>query len=148
MKELSPQVVATFTDKGGSYQGHPFLVEAAVSLGGSKLREGLNVYRFANRIPLLFETGADVVTQVCSKKISWSLYHIDIKKDCVGVFVSVVSTKIPFKGTSKEYIGNDVEELQKAVRKAIIGCCQQLRVTLAKNLSEKEEKERKKNLCK
>lgn len=38
-------------------QGHPFLVEAAVSIGGTQVREGINVYRFANRIPLLFETG-------------------------------------------------------------------------------------------
>jgi Topoisomerase VI B subunit, transducer len=37
--------------------GHPFLVEAAVSIGGTQVREGINVYRFANRIPLLFETG-------------------------------------------------------------------------------------------
>ena len=26
-------------------------------------------------------------------------------QDKVGVFVSIVSTKIPFKGTGKEYIG-------------------------------------------
>ena len=64
LKELKPKMVATFTDKSGAHEGHPFLVEAAVSLGGSQVREGINVYRFANRIPLLFEAGADVVTQV------------------------------------------------------------------------------------
>jgi hypothetical protein len=31
------------------------------------------------------------------------------------VFVSIVSTKIPFKGTSKEYIGEDVEPIADAV---------------------------------
>ena len=36
-------------------EGHAFIVEAAVSLGGRDLKPGLNVYRFANRIPLLFE---------------------------------------------------------------------------------------------
>ena len=36
-------------------EGHPFIVEAAVSLGGRDIRPGINVYRFANRIPLLFE---------------------------------------------------------------------------------------------
>ncbi len=36
-------------------EGHAFIVEAAVSLGGRDLRPGLNIYRFANRIPLLFE---------------------------------------------------------------------------------------------
>ena len=36
-------------------EGHAFVVEAAVSRGGRDLKPGINVYRFANRIPLLFE---------------------------------------------------------------------------------------------
>ena len=32
----------------------------------------------------------------------------------VGIFVSIVSTKIPFKGTSKEYIGDDNTEIAEA----------------------------------
>jgi len=71
----------------------PFLVEAAVSIGGEG-HDGLQVYRFANRIPLLFETGADVATQVATKKIAWGNYHIDLKRDNVGVYVSIVSTKV------------------------------------------------------
>ena len=39
----------------GVLEGHAFVVEAAVSLGGRDLKPGLNIYRFANRIPLLFE---------------------------------------------------------------------------------------------
>ena len=121
VKELKPRLVATYSDRPGSHDGHPFLVEAAVSLGGTNLREGINVYRFANRIPLLFEAGADVVTQVATKRINWSSYHIDPRKDNIGVYVSIVSTKIPFKGTSKEYVGDDVMELMQSVRRAIQG---------------------------
>jgi DNA topoisomerase VI subunit B len=148
LKEMCPRLVTTFTDKSGAHEGHPFLVEAAVSIGGPKVREGINVYRFANRIPLLFETGADVVTQVATKRINWSSYHIDSKKDNVGIFVSIVATKIPFKGTSKEYVGDDVIELQHSVKRAIIGCCQQLRVSLALNIKKKEQQERKNTLLK
>ena len=36
-------------------EGHAFIVEAAVSLGGRDIKPGINIYRFANRIPLLFE---------------------------------------------------------------------------------------------
>ena len=35
--------------------GHAFVVEAAVSVGGRDIKPGINIYRFANRIPLLFE---------------------------------------------------------------------------------------------
>lgn len=106
-KVLEPEFIATARDRVSAYEGHPFVVEAAVSLGGKVVKEGVTVYRFANRIPLLFEGGADVATRVALTKIKWSLYKIDYKRDKVGVFVSIVSTKIPFKGTSKEYIGDD-----------------------------------------
>jgi DNA topoisomerase VI B subunit len=106
-KVLEPDLIATARDKPGSHEGHSFVVEAAVSLGGKLAKEGVTVYRFANRIPLLLEGGADVSTRVALTKIRWSQYKIDHKRDKVGVFVSIVSTKIPFKGTSKEYIGDD-----------------------------------------
>jgi DNA topoisomerase VI subunit B len=49
----------------------------------------------------------------------------------VGVFVSIVSTKIPFKGAGKEYIGDDVEEMVGAVKQAIQNCGVQLKVRAA-----------------
>ena len=39
------------------------------------------------------------------KRINWALYKINQTQDRIGVFVSIVSTKIPFKGAGKEYIG-------------------------------------------
>ena len=52
-----PYHIISYTVLSCVITGHPFLVEAAVSIGGTQVREGINVYRFANRIPLLFETG-------------------------------------------------------------------------------------------
>jgi len=101
-KVIEPDVIATAREKPGSYDGHPFIVEAAVSLGGKNAKEGITVVRFANRIPLLFETGADVATRVANSKIKWSSYKIDHKREKITVFVSIVSTKVPFKGTGKE----------------------------------------------
>ena len=145
IKELHPSMVATHTEKAGAHEGHPFLVETAVSLGGKTVREGINVYRFANRIPLLFEVGADVVTIVATKHISWNSYHINKDSDRIGVFVSIVSTRIPFKGTSKEYIGDDVSEMHNAVKKSLQSCCLQLKQHISKNILAKEEKDRKRS---
>jgi DNA topoisomerase VI subunit B len=58
---------------------------------------------------------ASVSTRVANSKIKWSSYKIDHKRDKIGVFVSIVSTKIPFKGTGKEYIGDDITEIQQSV---------------------------------
>lgn len=49
--------------------------------------------------------GSDVITKTAMKRINWALYKINQTQDRIGVFVSIVSTKIPFKGAGKEYIG-------------------------------------------
>nr|KAJ0227801.1 hypothetical protein LSAT_V11C100048390 [Lactuca sativa] len=69
-KVLQPNVVATYMAKRAQvYQGHPFIIEAGVSLGGEYFKQGINIFRFANRVPLLFEQDADVVTTTAMKRI-------------------------------------------------------------------------------
>ena len=147
-KVIEPDIVATARDKPSAYEGHPFIVEAAISLGGKAAKEGINVIRFANRIPLLFEAGADVCTRVAQNKIKWSSYKIDHKKDKISVFVSIVSTKVPFKGTGKEYIGDDITEIQISVKRALQSCCQQLRSQLTKRNALRDAQQRKNRLVK
>jgi hypothetical protein len=183
IKELRPNLIATYSDVNSNnlnnhYEGHPFVIEAAVALGShgnptsSAAKEdekgkssktdndadgtlntkdqqnGIHIYRFANRIPLLFETGADVVTQVATKQVNWGSYLIDPKKDHIGVFISIVSTKIPYKGTSKEYIGADITEISRAVKSAIQQCGLQLKIQLNLSLKAKHDYERKRTLSK
>lgn len=62
LKELRPDLVATHSSPAGVHEGHAFVVEAGVALGGVG-PSGVTVYRFANRIPLLFEGGNDVATK-------------------------------------------------------------------------------------
>lgn len=49
--------------------------------------------------------GSDVITKTALKRINWAAYKINQGSDKIGVFVSIVSTKIPYKGAGKEYIG-------------------------------------------
>jgi DNA topoisomerase-6 subunit B len=147
MKEIRPDLVATASSAVCVYQGHPFVVEAGVCLGG-RGNEGLTVHRFANRIPLLFEGGADVATQTATRRMPWAAYKIDIARDKVGVFVSLVSTKIPFKGTGKEYIGDDITEIREAVKSALQSCCTQMRVKLLRASALRAKANRRKTLIK
>ncbi|KAG9156216.1 hypothetical protein Leryth_021623 [Lithospermum erythrorhizon] len=148
IKELHPDMVATYSGSPQVFEGHPFLVEAGVSIGGKDVKHGLNIFRFANRIPLLFEQGADVVTRTALRRINWNSYKINQTQDKIGVFVSIVSTKIPFKGTGKEYIGDDISEIAGAVKAAIQQCCNQLKSKIVKRIQAREQQERKKNLNK
>ncbi|MBA0874422.1 hypothetical protein Goshw_016497 [Gossypium schwendimanii] len=148
IKELHPDMVATYSGSAQVFEGHPFIVEAGVSVGGKDVKQGLNIFRFANRIPLLFEQGGDVVTRTALKRISWNNYKINQTQDKIGVFVSIVSTKIPFKGTGKEYIGDDISEIASAVKSAIQQCCIQLKSKIVKKMQAREQQERKRNLSK
>ncbi|CAM8961708.1 unnamed protein product [Rhodiola kirilowii] len=146
IKELHPDLVATYSGSAQVFEGHPFIVETGVSVGGKDVKQGLNIFRFANRIPLLFEQGADVVTRTAMKRINWNSYKINQTQDKIGVFVSIVSTKIPFKGTGKEYIGDDISEIASAVKYSIQQCCLQLKTKIVKKIQAREQQERKRIL--
>lgn len=143
-KELKPSLVATHAEPADVFEGHPFIVEAGVALGGSGMKPGINVFRFANRIPLLFEAGNDVVTRTAREAIKWSSYKISPTTDRIGVICSIVSTKVPFKGTGKEYIGDDSESIKACVKRAITQCCLQLKTKLVRRAAQRDAAERKK----
>ena len=148
MKELCPDMVATHGGSVGVVEGHAFVVEAAVSLGGRKVKSGMQIFRYANRFPLLFVGGSVVITRTAMKRINWNLYGINQSQDKVGVFVSLVSTKIPFKGAGKEYIADDVQEIQDAIKVALQNCCNQLKKKISRQQAAREQRQRKKNLVK
>jgi len=145
LKEFKPKMVATAVSKPGAYAGHPFLVEAAVALTVNDRNPGISTFRFANRIPLLFEAGNDVV-HVVTNQIKWAQYLINPKADKIMVFGSIVSTKIPFKGTGKEYIGADIQPMYDAVLDTIRSCAQQLKKAVHKGRQDRDRDVRLKSL--
>lgn len=147
-KELRPTLVATHAEPADVFEGHPFVVEAGVALGGSGMKPGINIYRFANRIPLLFEAGNDVVSKTAREDIRWANYKMSTTADRIGVICSIVSTKIPFKGTGKEYIGDDSDTIKVCVKRAITQCCSQLKTKLVRRMAQKDAADRKKNIAK
>lgn len=147
-KELRPAMVATHAEPAEVFEGHAFIVEVGIALGGVGLKPGLNVYRFANRIPLLFEAGNDVVTRTAKESIRWNNYKISPVNDRIGVICSIVSTKVPFKGTGKEYIGDDAESIKAAVKRALTQCCIQLKSKLVRRAAIKDAADRKQSIIK
>ena len=60
----TPAILAHYIGDVRVLEGHAFIVEAAVSLGGNGMKPGINVFRYANRIPLLFEVRCIVLRRV------------------------------------------------------------------------------------
>ena len=77
---MSPEFFKVITRKPTTYRGGiPFQVEAAVAYGGGAGRRGgdgtkLEIMRFANKTPLLFDSGACAINKAI-KAINWKNYN-------------------------------------------------------------------------
>ena len=113
---FEPDFVETIQRPARSYSGSPFIVECGVAYGG-KLSSGVEIYRFANRIPLLYDEGADAVVAVIKDNIKWSSYCI--KDDApLAICTHICSTRIPYKSAGKENVSSR-PEIDKEVKLAL-----------------------------
>ncbi len=120
-KELQPEFCTFVTRPPSSYSGFPFLVEVGVAYGGRVLQPGVKLFRFANRIPLLYDESSDVSFKVLNESVDWKRYHVP--PDAPVAFIShICSTRIPYKTVGKEYIADRPEierEIKNAAREAL-----------------------------
>jgi DNA topoisomerase-6 subunit B len=127
-KELSPSFVTGVTRSPSVYSGHAFIVEVGLAYGG-QIPPGMNIYRFSNRIPLLYDEGSDVTSKVV-RELDWRRYHIsqDIP---IAIFIHLASTKIPYKTVGKEYIA-EVDEIKREIELGLKECARRLSIWLSK----------------
>jgi len=130
-KIFNPDFLYVVQRPPSSYSGHPFIVEAAVAYGGGvPVSETISLYRFANKIPLLYDERADVTWKVVEEKIDWSGYKVP-KPAPLAVFTSICSTKIPYKTVGKEAIA-DRPEIEREITMALRECGRNLRLYLSR----------------
>ncbi|ADI32568.1 DNA topoisomerase VI subunit B [Staphylothermus hellenicus] len=144
-----PEFVEATTRKPSAYQGHPFIVEAGIAYGGKVPRsppDKPNLLRYANKIPLLYDEGSDVITAVIKEDINWDNYLVHLPAPIV-VLVHICSTKVPFKGVGKESIA-DVSDIRREIKLAISEVARKLRNYLSKKIKEEEKKKKIVNLAK
>jgi DNA topoisomerase VI subunit B len=142
-KELQPEFSTVVTRPPSSYSGFPFLVEVCVAYGGKVLQPGVKLFRFANRIPLLYDESSDVSFEVLNEEVDWRRYHVP-QDAPVGVITHIASTRIPYKTVGKEYIA-DRPEIQREIRNAVREALRRLGIFLSKKGS-MEAVQRKMNI--
>lgn len=126
-KEFDADFYAAATRDAEVHGGDPFIVEAGIAYGGEIPAEGsIDVMRFANRVPLVYQRGACATTDVV-KSIGWRNYGLDQPGDSglpngpAVVMVHVASTNVPFTSESKDAIANVPaieDEIELAIREA------------------------------
>jgi DNA topoisomerase-6 subunit B len=139
LKELKPEFTAVYERKPSTYAGHPFIVEVAVAYGGGiPKKSDFVVYRFANRIPLLYDEASDVSFRVI-KGINWRRYKVSPDMP-MAVLVHICSTKVPYKTVGKEFIA-DRPEVKREVLNGVREVARELQHFLSRQ--EHVERERK-----
>src|SRR6184192_678868 len=133
--------VATLQRKPATYSGFPFIIEVGIASGKQIETQGkILLFRFANKIPLLFDEASDVSWKVVDK-IDWRGYRVIPGETPLAVFVHVCSTKIPYKTVGKEFIA-DRPEVEHEILNAIRDASRNLRIYLSRREHLAQEKKR------
>lgn len=129
MKFFNPEFAAVIQRSASAYSGFPFIVEMGIAYGGDIPSKGIQVYRFANRIPLLYDEGSDVVLKVVNE-LDWTRYKV--KGETPLVIVShICSTRIPYKTVGKENVA-DRPELERELKNALQYLARKLAVHMSR----------------
>jgi len=129
--QLEADFYQSVTRPPSVYRGIPFVIEAGIAYGG-KLKDSTSakIMRFANRVPLLYNSGACATTQAVTHA-NWRQYGIDQSNGSLPtgpllIFVHMASPWVPFTSESKEAIA-PYPEIEKEIVLAIQECARSLR---------------------
>jgi len=151
-KEFDADFYAAATRDAAVHGGDPFIVEAGIAYGGD-LEDGgsVDVMRFANRVPLVYQRGACATTDVV-KAINWRNYGLDqpggsgIPNGPAVIMVHVASTNVPFTSESKDAVAN-VPEIESEIELAIREAARDLKSYLNKRRSMQQRREKQDKLA-
>lgn len=146
-KEFDADFYAAATRDADVHGGDPFVVEAGIAYGGDLKAEGsVDVMRFANRVPLVYQRGACATTKVL-KDIGWRNYGLDQpggsglpSGPCV-IMIHVASTNVPFTSESKDALAS-VPEIEDEVELAVREAARELKSFLNERRSRQKRREK------
>ena len=110
-KEVNAEFYATTTRPPSVYRGNPFIVEAGIAFGGNQsAEEPVNLFRYANRVPLLYQQGACAVSKSVINT-AWRNYGLSQSRGALPIgpctiVVHIASVWVPFTSESKEAIAH------------------------------------------
>ncbi len=128
--------IATVTRPPKVYRGNPFQVEVGLAYGGSwPADKTIELFRFANRVPLLFQRGACGITEGIVRT-DWRNYLLSQPKGSLPVgpmalLVHIASVWVPFTSESKEAVAH-YPDILKEIQLAAQECGRKLATFIRK----------------
>jgi DNA topoisomerase VI subunit B len=139
--------IATVTRSPKVYRGNPFQVEVGLAYGGSwPADKTIELFRFANRVPLLFQRGACGITEAIVKT-DWRNYLLSQPKSSLPVgpmalLVHIASVWVPFTSESKEAVAH-YPDIIKEIQLAAQECGRKLATFIRKRKAEDYQAQRR-----
>ena len=139
--------VSPVTGKPKIWNGNPFIVEAGMVWGGDlPADQPIQILRYANRVPLLFQQGGCLITNAISS-VNWKQYGLEqrggsgIPSGPAVALVHVASTKIPYTSEAKEAIA-EIPEIENEIKEVVQRLGRRLRMHLNKEIRRKKIEEK------
>ena len=146
-KAIDSRFASTVTRLPAVSQGNPFQIEVGLIYGGDLTSDGpIEVLRFANRVPLMYQQGGCALTKAI-ESIDWKRYGLDhpggkgLPKGAAAVLIHLASTNVQFTSEAKEAV-SDNEEVFDEIRKGLLEVGRGLRNHLKKKDQRKKAKEK------
>jgi DNA topoisomerase-6 subunit B len=155
IKILKPSLT-TYSSKICLINNRPTIVECGIAYGGDI--SSFKLYRFANKIPLLYDEGSDVAREVVSEveinKMGISKKEVKeqfadpetkavraVELLPIHIFFHICSTKIPYKTAGKESIASE-GDLKRYMKVCLADLYRKVSAQIRKELRIKEAESR------
>jgi DNA topoisomerase VI subunit B len=155
IKILKPSLT-TYSSKICLINNRPTIVECGIAYGGDI--SSFKIYRFANKIPLLYDEGSDVAREVVSEveinKMGISKKEVKekfadpetkvvraVELLPIHIFFHICSTKIPYKTAGKESIASE-GDLKRYMKLCLADLYRKVSAQIRKELRMKEAESR------
>jgi DNA topoisomerase-6 subunit B len=146
-KAIDSRFASTVTRKPKASQGNPFQIEVGLVFGGDLQSEGpIEILRFANRVPLMYQQGGCLLTRAL-ESVDWKRYGLEqpggtgIPKGPAAILIHLASTNVQFTSEAKEAVSYD-EDVFDEIRKAMLEVGRGLKNHLKKSSQRKKAKEK------
>ena len=146
-KAIDSRFASTATREPQVTQGNPFQVEVGLVFGGDLNADSpIEILRFANRVPLMYQQGGCLLTKAL-ESVDWKRYGLEqpggrgIPKGPAAVLIHLASTNVQFTSEAKEAVAAN-EEVLEEIRRALLEVGRGLKNHLKKSSQRKKAQEK------
>jgi DNA topoisomerase-6 subunit B len=142
-QRIQPDFSTAVTRPPAVYRGNPFQIEVGLAYGGGLSAEDpIDLYRYANRVPLQYQQSACAMTKA-SVSVDWKKYGLQQSRGALPtgpliLFVHIASVWVPFTSESKEAVAS-YPEILKEIRLALMEAGRRLGTFVRRRRREADE---------